>query len=286
MPAKVLKKQFAASVKTLRRRQERIRQELRQREQSSSSSSWKQPDQTWSAQDWQQPAQHWPVQDWKSSSSSWTADSSWSAAAPPPPPPPARPAQPDAKPACKVESEAKVEAEYVIELIAYGREPRAEFSFDTGVLDATVDCETLRNTEGDSEWATYACCGYNGRLMLEVVLNAEFKGVLKHCKEAVNALLQLGRPGVLGLRCRRGRHRSGAVMCMLAYLLEADGINVGWRFATTDPCGCPDDCVNIKQQIKRVKTTYAAAGLDAAAEWRADGNAALAVAGRLWKHLQ
>ena len=88
-----------------------------------------------------------------------------------------------------------------------------------------------------------------------------------------------------GLKCRVGRHRSVSEAILLERALTADGFNVVLQHmdccedSQRHPCGCPHACMEIGRQVSEPQLTMFKEA------WRQDGEAAMAMAVRIWKAL-
>jgi hypothetical protein len=167
-----------------------------------------------------------------------------------------------------------VGSEVVLQLHTWGRV--AQSSYDRVMRDTVhgwIDCERLRE-EAWNDRATWSCCGYNGRFLMDMVLCSNFRTVLYAVKADLHALLLTGRmPLVYGLRCRDGRGSSVAMEKIANLCLREDGFCVqAYHHDCYDEafplCGCPERCGN--------------ATLEQTMIWRADADAAMRFASRLW----
>ena len=154
-----------------------------------------------------------------------------------------------------------------------------------GVLDVRMHQPVTNGPWPDRK--TFTCCGFNGRILLEIALHPQFRYYLLSFKQQLKYLMDRRKteheiPEV-GVYCKSGRHRSVGVALLLAHCVERAGVyNCEALHLDLFPCGCPDQCSNlVSPGVPLVR------GLDLdslADEWRQDGEAALAVALRLWAH--
>ena len=130
---------------------------------------------------------------------------------------------------------------------------------------------------------------------LQVVSHHHFLEALQECKAKLMAELNSAgltdrkEPIRIGFRCKRGRHRSVAMLCVVSSILEewpvTASLRIGYSTPHTEVCGCPDDCTNLQAPIKRLKAMVDSTSRESiAAEWLQDGQAAVNFAKRLWLH--
>lgn len=166
----------AMSDKTAKRKAERFRQMQRQLTELQSHVDMLTQSTAWqSGTAWSEPSSSSASASWRWQPYDWSeqpAEPAASAGQPPPPPPPqpphrlpAQPAQP-AQPT-QPKQELSGEDEVDVVLIAYGREWQ-DVELEKS-LDAIVDAELMSERWGD--YSTFACCGLNGRIVLEARLN-------------------------------------------------------------------------------------------------------------------
>lgn len=172
-------------------------------------------------------------------------------------------------------------------LYTYGREPHTPRAQRLPHFDLTVDAEIGRHYTEDGrrsrldDTLTHRCSGQNGRILMVMVLTPGVQDCIYEAKRAVlqwNGLLPRLQQAFLniGVRCRRGRHRSQAVAVMLGHCLARDGFDVETVHIDRTTCGCPGvACLNLRQHPTAEREELASV-------WHADGIAALEVCYRMW----
>ena len=149
-----------------------------------------------------------------------------------------------------------------VTLRTYGRlQPGASREFE---LDSFTDCEINRDA-GDlqgvlvsdiDDTRTHACCGHNGRIALNLIMNPLSRAVMDDIQQTIyHWFLQLPQFNQFGgqvkyeychgCRCKRGKHRSVAMAEFAAASLRREGFEVKVEHLDLRPCGCPDGCKRV-----------------------------------------
>ena len=155
---------------------------------------------------------------------------------------------------------------------------------DRPYMNTWLDVEGLARAYQDD--TAHACSGQSGAVQFQVATSigflqavADAKAQILHYLEAAPA----GQVATVGFRCRSGRHRSVAMVCMLERILNELGVAVvsehlDQRGPGKRPsCGCPDNCANFRGLSVDEQRAQAASDLE-------DHRAALTIAKRAWAH--
>ena len=132
-----------------------------------------------------------------------------------------------------------------VALITFGRDSR---DAEPLAIDAVLDVEHRLADPA----ARTSCCGYSGAILENISRNSNFPGILAearsviaHAVDRASATHRDPSPLRLGVRCRRGRHRSVGLALLLKHSLEGDNYRVSLRHVGLRLCGCPWRCRNV-----------------------------------------
>ena len=250
------------------------------------------------ANDWHEGSRHWS--DAGDNSSGWS-DSTWQKNLPPPPPPPkpTKPAAEEPKAAKEepaetytmepAETAAEEPAETAAEELA--EQPPCDMQFflhssggfnakEVDDADVFVNAVVIRSYSNDNE--SWACCGLNGAILLEVACHPQTMTLIEKFIDDV-AALPAGRLACkVHIQCAAGRHRSVALLTLLCdALITVSGKLVHYVHVSESSrpfCGCPNDCSLVANKANQK-------GWDAEKLrnfWFENGNAAICVFRRIW----
>ena len=98
---------------------------------------------------------------------------------------------------------------------------------------------------------SHSCCGDNGKILFCTDLNRELWPCMRKVKDFIRCAGGLSRELVIGVECRRGRHRSVAISNLLQHCLADELYEVDVDMPCTRACGCPMHCVKNKHIAMR-----------------------------------
>ena len=146
--------------------------------------------------------------------------------------------------------------------------------------DVFVNAVVIRSYSNDDE--SWACCGLNGAILLEVACHPQTMTLIEKFIDDVAALPAGKLACKVHIQCAAGRHRSVALLTLLCdALITVSGKIVHYVHVSESSrpfCGCPNDCTLVANKAKQK-------GWDAEKLrnfWFENGNAAICVFRRIW----